>query len=141
MTEKGIRSLHADFMRGVYENAGFYSKKIRVMGRLDGVDTTLPEDIPAEMNRWVYRICGVATLEEIARAHAYFTSIHPFGEGNGRVGRVLVMIQCLNACLMPPIFDGENRAMYYAAMEHAMSHGRYMPHIRLFNEAALRGKQ
>ena len=59
-------------MRAVlYENAGFYSKKIRVMGRLDGVDTTLPEDIPAEMNRWVYRMCGVATLEEIARAHAY----------------------------------------------------------------------
>lgn len=135
VTEEGIRSLHADFMRGVYENAGFYSTKIRVMGRLEGIDTTLPEDIPEEMNRWVYKMSGVATLDEIAKAHAYFIAIHPFGDGNGRVGRALVMIQCLNARLMPPVFDGKNRAMYYAAMEHAMAHGRYAPLIRLFYEA------
>lgn len=139
ITEEGIRSLHADFMRGAYDNAGFYSKKIRVMGRLDSVDTTLPEDIPEEMNRWVYKMSGVATLEEIAKAHAYFIAIHPFGDGNGRVGRALIMIQCLNARLMPPVFDGENRAMYYAAMEHAMAHGRYAPLIRLFNEATQQG--
>lgn len=135
VTEEGIRSLHADFMRGVYDNAGFYSTKIRVMGRLEGVDTTLPEDIPEEMNRWVYKMSSAATLDEIAKAHAYFIAIHPFGDGNGRVGRALVMLQCLNARLMPPVFDGENRAMYYAAMEHAMAHGRYAPLIRLFHEA------
>jgi len=140
ITEEGIRSLHADFMRGVYERAGFYSTKIRVMGRLDGVHTTLPDDIPEEMNRWVYKMSGALTLEEIARAHAYFIAIHPFGDGNGRVGRALIMIQCLNARLMPPVFEGENRAMYYAAMEHAMLHGRYAPLIRLFYEAALSGK-
>lgn len=138
VTEEGIRSLHADFMRGVDESAGFYSTRIRVMGKLDGVDTTLPEDIPEEMNRWVYKMSGTKTLEEIARAHAYFIAIHPFGDGNGRVGRALVMIQCLNARLMPPVFDGKNRAMYYAAMEHAMAHGRYAPLIRLFYEAAIR---
>lgn len=139
ITEEGIRSLHADFMRGVYENAGFYSTKVRVMGRLEGVQATLPEDIPEEMNRWVYKAKVAATLQDIAKAHAYFIAIHPFGDGNGRVGRALVMIQCLNARLMPPLFDGENRAMYYAAMEYAMLHGRYAPLIRLFNEAALRG--
>ena len=138
ITEEGIRSLHADFMRGVHENAGFYSKNIRVMGRLEGVDTTLPEDIPEEMNRWVFKMKEAATLEEIAKAHAYFIAIHPFGDGNGRVGRALVMIQCLNARLMPPTFDGKNRAMYYATMEHAMAHGRYAPLIRLFYEATER---
>lgn len=139
ITEEGIRSLHADFMRGVHENAGFYSTKFRVMGKLEGVDTTLPEDIPEEMNRWVYKMSGVATLDEIAKAHAYFIAIHPFGDGNGRVGRALVMLQCLNARLMPPVFDGGNRAMYYAAMEHAMAHGRYTPLIRLFYEASQHG--
>ncbi|RKZ43625.1 MAG: hypothetical protein DRQ58_12380 [Gammaproteobacteria bacterium] len=139
INEESIKSLHSDFMRGVYENAGFYSKKMRVMGRLDGVHTTLPEDIPDEMNRWVYKSSEAATLEDIARAHAYFISIHPFGDGNGRVGRALVMVQCLMARLMPPVFDGENRAMYYAAMEHAMAHGRYAPLTRLFYEAAQRG--
>jgi fido (protein-threonine AMPylation protein)/DNA-binding XRE family transcriptional regulator len=137
ITEDSIRSLHADFMSGFYDNAGFYSTKIRVMGRLDGVHTTLPEDIPEEMNRWVYKMGGANVLEDIAKAHAYFIAIHPFGDGNGRVGRALVMAQCLNARLRPPVFDGENRAMYYAAMEHAMAHGRYAPLIRLFYEASI----
>lgn len=139
ITEESIKSLHVDFMRGVHENAGFYSKKICVMGRLDNVHTTAPEDIDEEMNRWVYKVAKSATLEDIARAHAYFILIHPFGDGNGRVGRALIMAQCLNARLMPPVFDGENRAMYYASMEHAMVHGRYAPLSRLFYAAALRG--
>ena len=50
------KSLHAALMRGVYDNAGFYSDKIRVMGKLAGMQTTLPEDIPEEVNGWVYRI-------------------------------------------------------------------------------------
>lgn len=37
-------------------------------------------------------------------------------------------------------FGGENRAMYYAAMGHAIVNGRYTPLIRLFHQAALRGK-
>ncbi len=139
INEESIKSLHADFMRGVKESAGFYSKKIRVMGKLENLHTTLPEDIPEEMNRWVYKSTDAVTLEDIAKAHAYFIAIHPFGDGNGRVGRALVMIQCLNARLMPPVFSGENRAMYYAAMEHAMRHGRYAPLIHLFYEAAKRG--
>lgn len=137
-TEESIKSLHAVFMQGVHENAGFYSTKHRVMGKLEGVQTTSPEDIPEEVNRWIYKVGQSETLEEIAKAHAYFILIHPFGDGNGRVGRALVMIQCLNAGLKPPLFDGQNRAMYYAAMEHAMKHGRHAPLIRLFHEAAER---
>jgi len=139
VSEEGIKHLHADFMRGIREDAGFYSDKLRVMGRLDGVHTTLPEDIPEEMNRWSYKCSGVDTLAGIAEAHAYFIAIHPFGDGNGRVGRALVMAQCLNARLMPPVFDGENRAIYYAAMEHAMKNGRSLPLIRLFHDSSLRG--
>lgn len=140
ITEESIKSLHAALMRGVHENAGFYSDKIRVMGKLAGMQITLPEDIPEEVNRWVYKMSGASSLDEIARAHAWFIAIHPFGDGNGRVARALVMAQCLKARLMPPIFDGENRVMYYAAMEHAMVHGRNAALVRLFHEAALRGR-
>lgn len=140
VSEESVKTMHADFMAGIREDAGFYSRKMRVMGRLEALHTTLPEDIPEEMNRWAYK-CGTASsLEEIAKAHAYFIAIHPFGDGNGRVGRALVMAQCLNARLMPPLFDGENRAMYYAAMQHSMVQGRHTPLIRLFHESAQRGK-
>ena len=136
ITVESIKTLHADFMRGIYEWAGFFSTKIRVMGQLEDVQTTEPEDIEEEMHRWVYKEAKAAKLEAIAKAHAYFILIHPFNDGNGRVGRALVMAQCLNAGLMPPVFDGKNRAMYYAAMQHAMKHGRYAPLVRLFYEAA-----
>ncbi len=135
ISEQSIQHLHADFMRAVHSSAGFYSTKIRKMGRLEALQTTLPEDIAEEMNRWVYKSAQATTLEGIAKAHAYFIAIHPFGDGNGRVGRALVMSQCLNARLMPPVFDAGNRAMYYAAMEHAMVHGRYAPLVRLFQES------
>lgn len=136
ITVDNIKTLHADFMRGIHDNAGFFSTHIRVMGQLEGVHTTEPEDIDEEMHRWVYKEAKSATLDAIAKAHAYFILIHPFGDGNGRVGRALVMAQCLNARLMPPVFDGQNKAMYYAAMQHAMKHGRYAPLLRLFYEAA-----
>jgi len=136
ISEESIKNLHAGLMKGIRDDAGFYSARRRMMGRLEGVSTTLPEDIPEEMNRWVYKYGGASTLEAIAKAHAYFIAIHPFGDGNGRVGRALVMAQCLNARLMPPLFDGENRAIYYAAMQH----GRHAPLVRLFHESTQRGK-
>ena len=135
ITVENIKNLHADFMRGFYDNAGFFSTKMRVMGQLEHIQTTHPEDIDDEMHRWVYKEAKAFTLETIAKAHAYFILIHPFGDGNGRVGRALVMAQCLNARLMPPVFDGSNRAIYYATMQHAMQHGRYAPLIKLFYEA------
>jgi Fic family protein len=136
ITVESIKNLHADLMLGVHDDAGFFSTKIRVMGKLDGIYTTLPDDIDEEMHRFVYKAAKSSTLDDIAKNHAYFMLIHPFGDGNGRVGRALVMAQCLNAQLMPPVFNSENNAMYYAAMEHAMRHGRYAPLVRLFYETA-----
>jgi len=136
LTEEAVKGIHESFMRGIYENAGYYSKNIRLIGGLSHFDTTLPEDVPEEMVRWVFKSKGASTLEEIAIAHAYFIAIHPFGDGNGRVGRAIVMAQCLNSRLMPPMLTKENRAMYFAAMEYALKHGRHTPLVRLFHEAS-----
>ena len=96
ITEESIKTLHADFMRGFFDDAGAYSKILRMMGQLEGEQTTEPDDIEEEMNRWVYKEAKAETLEAIAKAHAYFIMIHPFGDGNGRVGGALVRIQCLD---------------------------------------------
>jgi len=136
VTEDSVKSLHDGFMRGLRDDAGLYAKKTRVMGHLEGFQTTWPEDIPEVTNNWVYKNKNAATIKDIATAHADFIAIHPFGDGNGRVGRALVMAQCLNAGLMPPVFNSTNRAMYYASMEHAMVNGRYKPLIQLFHDAS-----
>ena len=136
ISEDSIKALHDGFMRGAHQDSGFYSKNMRVMGQLEGFETTWPEDIPEEVNRWVYKYKRAAKVEDLAKAHAHFMAIHPFGDGNGRVGRALLMAQCLNMRLMPPVFNAENRAMYYAAMEYAMVHGRHAPLTRLIYEAS-----
>jgi fido (protein-threonine AMPylation protein) len=136
VSEDNIKVLHNGFMRGVHQDAGFYSQKRRVMGQLEGFETTWSEDIPEEMNRWVYKYKNAEKVEDLAESHAHFMAIHPFGDGNGRVGRALLMAQCLNARLMPPVFNAANRAMYYASMEYAMVHGRHAPLARLIYEAS-----
>lgn len=136
VSEDNIKVLHDGFMRGVHQDAGFYSQKRRVMGQLEGFETTWPEDIPEEMNRWVYKYKNAEKVEDLAESHAHFMAIHPFGDGNGRVGRALLMAQCLNGGLMPPVFNAANRAMYYASMEYAMVHGRHAPLSRLIYEAS-----
>jgi len=136
ISDEVIKYLHVSLMRGLRENAGFYASSLRIMGRLARVSTTLPEDIPEEVNRWVFRCAAASTLETIAEAHAWFIAIHPFGDGNGRVGRALLTAQCLNAGLVPPLLNRSNQPLYYAAMEHAMVHGRHAPLVRLLQQAA-----
>jgi hypothetical protein len=136
ISEDSIKALHDGLMRGLHQDSGFFSKNMRVMGQLEDFETTWPEDIPEEMNRWIYKYKNVTKIEDLAESHAHFMAIHPFGDGNGRVGRALLMVQCLNARLMPPMFNAENRAMYYASMEYAMVHGRYAPLSRLIHEAS-----
>jgi len=136
ISESSIKALHNSFMRGVHEDAGTYSQKVRVMGHLEHFSTTWHADIPEEVNSWAYKYKVVNTLEDLAKSHAHFIAVHPFGDGNGRVGRALMLAQCLNARLMPPVFNAQNKAMYYAAMEHAMVHGRHTPLIRLMRDAS-----
>ncbi|VAW74553.1 hypothetical protein MNBD_GAMMA15-2007 [hydrothermal vent metagenome] len=92
-----IRDWQASIMQGIRADAGQYSKKIRILPDTD-IQTTTPEDIEAEVEYWVARYKNVNTLEEIANAHAHLESIHPFGDGNGRVGRLIMAAQCRGAC-------------------------------------------
>ena len=62
ITEESNKTLHADFMRGVHDNAGFYSAKIRITGQLEDVQTMEPADIEEGMNRLVYKEAKSTTL-------------------------------------------------------------------------------
>lgn len=128
-----IRDWHAGILQGVREDAGQYSKKIRVLPDTD-IQTTVPEDIEAEVEYWVTRYKGAKTLEEIAKAHAHFESIHPFGDGNGRVGRLIIVAQCLRAKLMPPEIGGKHKSLYYAVLEYAQMKGKTGPLAQFLND-------
>lgn len=117
---------HYNLMQGIRQDAGQYSTKIRIIPDAE-VATTAPEDIGAEVEYWVSKYRGMTSVMEIAKAHAHFESIHPFGDGNGRVGRLIMTAQYLQAGLMPPEIKGANKSMYYATLEHAQITGNSKP--------------
>ena len=130
-----VRDLHRQFMGGVRTDAGQYAKKIRVMGKLQGIDTTLPEDIASEIAYWCTKYRQPSSLTEIAIAHSHFIRIHPFGDGNGRVGRALLTIQLVQAGLKPAALRKDNQAIYYSTLAWAMRHGQNKPLAHLLRHA------
>jgi len=121
-----IRDWHYNLMQGIRRDAGQYSKNIRIIPDAEIV-TTAPEDIQAEIEYWVSKYQDIKTVSDIAKAHAHFEAIHPFGDGNGRIGRLIMAAQYLQANLMPPEINGSNKAMYYATLGHAQTSGNIKP--------------
>jgi len=128
-----IRDWHYNLMQGIRRDAGQYSTNIRIIPDAE-VATTDPEDIEAEIEYWVSKYRGIESVMDIAKSHAHFESIHPFGDGNGRVGRLIMTAQYLQAGLMPPDINGYNKAMYYATLEYAQTSGNITPLAVFFCE-------
>jgi Fic family protein len=55
----------------------------------------------------------IQSLSDIAQAHYHFEMIHPFSDGNGRIGRLIVLAQCLQIGIKPPTVNNSNKALYY----------------------------
>ena len=131
ITEKTIKELHRMVLQGISADAGRYSKHHRA---IRGVRLRLPapEDIQEEMDHLLKRINKPRghIIGHIARMHAAFEAIHPFGDGNGRVGRLIMAIQLINAGYPPPVIENERKADYYDALEAAQQ--RSDTHLSMF---------
>jgi len=67
----------------------------------------------------------------LAKTHAEFEAIHPFSDGNGRTGRLLMLAQALRAGLVPPLIVKERRYAYYKYLEAAQTKQNFKP-LELF---------
>ncbi len=77
------------------------------------IKLTLPHKISQEIENLLYRFpSNQLTLEQIAEFHALYERIHPFADGNGRTGRLLMSFQCIQNNLIPPLIENENRSKY-----------------------------
>jgi Fic family protein len=79
-------------MRGLIDNAGEFFTKQRVLPNVDTQLTHL-DDIVEELESWVKTYAYIQSLSDIAQAHYHFETIHPFSDGNGRIGRLIVLAQ------------------------------------------------
>ena len=122
VSEDLIRQLHHALLQGIREDAGSYSKYQRAIRGVD-IALTHPKNIPEEMagllKRWRQTERRPYAIEPVAQFHADFELIHPFRDGNGRVGRLVMLVQLLKRDHPPVIIENTRKAEYYEVLEFA----------------------
>ena len=91
----------------------------KLPNEVGGTETTLPQDVEADMdklNDWYHSLPDVA-FESIVEYHYRFEKIHPFQDGNGRVGRLIMFRECLKNNITPFIIDDSHKQFYYRGLK------------------------
>lgn len=122
LTEKMIKELHLMLKIGTSDArqewfaVGAYKKMPNEVG---GMATTMPEDVAAEMQALLaaYSAKKAKTLEDILDFHVRFERIHPFQDGNGRVGRLIMFKECLKYNIVPFIIEDNLKMFYYRGLK------------------------
>lgn len=122
LTEKFIKELHLILKNGTSDSrqewfaVGEYKKMPNEVG---GMATALPEEVAAEMQALMaaYSAKKVKTMEDILDFHVRFERIHPFQDGNGRVGRLIMFKECLKYGIVPFIIEDNLKMFYYRGLK------------------------
>ena len=122
LNEKLIKQLHAILKTNTSDsllpwfNIGNYKKLPNEVG---GKDTVLPENVDKEVKKLLinYNSIKNKTLEDIVDFHVKFERIHPFQDGNGRVGRLIMFKECLKYNVVPFIITDDLKLFYYRGLK------------------------
>lgn len=123
LSESFIKQLHFLLKTGTSDSrkpwfaVGEYK---RFENEVGGNITTLPEDVAKEMKALLkeYNKTKEKTLEEIIAFHYEFERIHPFQDGNGRIGRLILFKECLRNGITPFIIDEDIKLFYYRGLKN-----------------------
>ncbi len=118
--------LDLDFMKDLHrilkdkttdEVIGDFKKNANYIG--DFTFTTSPKDVKEKLNKLIdeYHNKAKINLDDIVDFHWSFETIHPFEDGNGRVGRLLMFKECLKYNITPFIIENENKEFYYRGLK------------------------
>lgn len=122
LTEKFIKELHFILKSGTSDSrkewfaVGNYKKRPNEVG---GMETTLPEEVADKMRSLMmeYSAKEEKTFEDILDFHVKFERIHPFQDGNGRVGRLIMFKECLKYNIVPFIIEDNLKLFYYRGLK------------------------
>ncbi|MBR5237611.1 MAG: Fic family protein [Paludibacteraceae bacterium] len=92
----------------------------RLPNEVGGIETTHPDEVTNEMRSLIenYNHLKEVTIEDILDFHVRLERIHPFQDGNGRVGRLLMFWQCLQTKIVPFIISEDLRLFYYRGLQN-----------------------
>ena len=122
LTEELIKELHYILKSGTSDHrkdwfaVGSYK---RLPNEVGGILTTPPEFVHREIKKLLteYNMKKSKTFEDIIDLHQRFESIHPFQDGNGRVGRLIIFKECLANGFVPFIITDELKMFYYRGLQ------------------------
>lgn len=122
LAEEIIKELHKLLKTGTKDshiswfNVGEYKSKPNVVG---GVKTTLPSKVSREMKSLLaeYSKKETISIRDIIKFHHDFEKIHPFQDGNGRVGRLIAFKECLRFNIVPFIIEDSKKMFYYRGLK------------------------
>jgi cell filamentation protein, protein adenylyltransferase len=135
-----IQGLHLRLMNGIIEDAGLYrNHSVRIMGTHVTVANHLR--VPELLQELIVKINSEGAkrkeiTENISETHAIFEKIHPFSDGNGRVGRLLMLAQALQRGVVPPLVLKERKRAYYKYLELAQTQDNPMS-LQLFTAESI----
>ena len=122
LTENMIKDFHKILKEGTSDSrkdwfaAGDYKKLPNEVG---GLKTTEPKNVEKDMKKLLewYEDLKHVTINEIIEFHAKFEKIHPFQDGNGRVGRLIAFKECLKNNIVPFIIEDNLKLYYYRGLK------------------------
>ena len=131
LTEEIIKELHKLLKTGTKDshvswfNVGEYKSKPNIVG---GKETTLPSKVSGEMKKLLagYSKLAVADICDIIKFHHDFEKIHPFQDGNGRVGRLIAFKECLRFNIVPFIIEDSKKMFYYRGLKEWNSEQEFL---------------
>lgn len=121
LTEEIVKELHRILKQSTKDSTlswfavGDYKKRPNVVG---GRETAKPNDVHSRMAKLIseYEKLNAVTINDVIRFHYDFERIHPFQDGNGRVGRLIALKECLRFKIVPFIIEDSKKAFYYRGL-------------------------
>ena len=131
LSETMIKQLHLILKSGTADSrkswfsVGGYK---RLANEVGGRETTAPKDVPAEMKELLssYKNLKAVTFDDLLDFHYRFESIHPFQDGNGRVGRLILFKEALKNGIVPFIIEDDMKLYYYHGLQEWKNEKGYL---------------
>ena len=131
LTEKFIKELHYTLKSGTSDsrkdwfNVGEYKSRPNEVG---GNETCPPDKVAEEIKKLLtkYNAKQSKTINDIIEFHEQFERIHPFQDGNGRVGRLIMFKECLANNIIPFIIEDEFKFYYYRGLKEWKTERGYL---------------
>lgn len=139
LSESLIKQFHYILKSGTSDSTKVWFKVgdyKMIENEVGGIETVSPKDVKMKMKElllWYNSIQNV-TIDDIIEFHYRFECIHPFQDGNGRVGRLIILKECLKHNIVPILILDEYKAFYYRGLKEWKNEQGYLKDTCLYGQ-------